>query len=270
MRKFIKFLLTIVFDFLEKTKKNSFEEDMSYFIKKDIEINKKINELETTKKLVKKSIRIQHDGKEIDIVKIMGITKDIEFILNENNTELENEIRFIALRDELKNSIKKKEENKSPYNIIANALIKTPLLNTLHNMLKSKEKLIEEESKEYNSIIEAIIISRISRDYKSYIYLILSFIIMLALSVNEQEYLIYATIPLLLVLCLYGSQNIIKYRINNNWYGNNYYEAREILNYLSQHNNDNDFFDGEKLKKLYPTKIDNTPENNTVIDGVKI
>ena len=65
------------------------------------------------------------------------------------------------------------------------------------------------------------------------------------------------SLSLMLVVTILVNQKILEYRIKKGYYGDNLYEMKEIISFITEHSDKNDFSDGDKLKKVFPELEEN-------------
>ena len=126
------------------------------------------------------------------------------------------------------------------------------LVNTildLSNTYGSKE--IEEKKK---TIVGMILGNKIKTSSLNYLILIGAFAIYLILSIFALYEIngICVFLISIAIFFIYVDQKLMIYRINNGWYGKNEFEAREIINFIINHSDTDDFIDGDGLKKIIP------------------
>jgi hypothetical protein len=187
-------------------------------------------------------------------IESMRETLESEKEKDTSTTEHDKELRLIRINAslfEVEFSIKNLEKNKrySPLAIVFDII---PFGNILISTLSNINNVKKNENKAYNTVIEAVIINRIAKDYKSYLFLIISIIALTLMSFLNYLDLFYIAIPIVLILLLHLNQRIIKTRIKKGWYGNNYYEAFEIIKYIDEHFDKNDFFNDDGMKSIFP------------------
>lgn len=103
-----------------------------------------------------------------------------------------------------------------------------------------------------NSVIGMLIGDKIKKDMRSYMFIsfstILSIVIPFFTNAEHNYYLI--SLLLLMFLILFLNHKVLGYRISNGLYGNNQYEAREIIGFIEKYS-DNDFGGFDK-KDVFP------------------
>jgi hypothetical protein len=120
----------------------------------------------------------------------------------------------------------------------------------------------------HDTIIEIVLYKKIIRDTKSYLVMGLTVLLLILVHLTlgiSQNYII---IPILIIFLLYVSQLLVSYRVKKGWYGNNSYEALEILKYINDYKNKDDFFDGNSLKKIFPNPELKNTENSSILGGI--
>jgi len=102
-----------------------------------------------------------------------------------------------------------------------------------------KNIMYNEESTEINknTIIGMLVGDKIKKDTKSFIYLGLSFLVAILLPVTSLIDINFWLLGFLLFMfsMLTLNQKVLEYRIANGIYGENEYEAREIISYIEKH-----------------------------------
>jgi len=249
-----------------KIKESNIEENFQYILKASINIEKKRKE---RKEMIEKLYSEYPEFKQEDSEKLntdeINIFISSKFLGSGFITELEkvrkNEVEIKHIQESF-------NFDSNPYWNTIKYFTRSKFSNLLYESL-TERKNNDAETKEYNSVIESLIISRIAKDYKSYIYLLFSSIFILASSIYNSLNIVYIFVPILLSSLLYINQMIIKYRISKGWYGNNYYEAKEIIDYITQHYDKDDFFDGGKLKDIFPEVKKEDSTYSDIVDGVR-
>ncbi|MCR9415162.1 hypothetical protein WKI44_08840 [Vibrio alginolyticus] len=107
-----------------------------------------------------------------------------------------------------------------------------------------------------NTIIGMLVGEKIKKDTKSYIYIFLSFLIAILLPLTGVIEISYWLLAFLLFMfsMLALNQKVLEYRISNGLYGGNEYEAREIISYIENHSNPDDFYNGGERKVFQKSK----------------
>lgn len=113
-----------------------------------------------------------------------------------------------------------------------------------------------------NSVIGMLVGDKIRKDMRSYMFIffsaILSIVIPFFSNVEHNYYLI--SLLLLMFLILFLNHKVLGYRISNGFYGNNQYEAREIIGFIDR-SSDNDFGGFDK-KDVFPKEKHRKNESN--------
>jgi hypothetical protein len=120
-----------------------------------------------------------------------------------------------------------------------------------------------------NSIIGMLVGEKIRKDTKSYIFILISLVFSLAIPLFTSYEINFWLVSFLLLLfsVLVLNQKILEYRISNGFYGNNQYEAREIISYIEKHSSDDDF-NGFDNKKVFPKKQHREEEYKGILGGL--
>jgi len=120
-----------------------------------------------------------------------------------------------------------------------------------------------------NTIIGMLVGEKIKKDTKSFIYLGLSFLVAILLPVSGLMVINYWLVSFLLFMfsMLTLNQKVLEYRIANGLYGENEYEAREIISYIENHSDSDDFHSGGD-KKIFQEKTKSNPTFNGVYGGL--
>lgn len=115
---------------------------------------------------------------------------------------------------------------------------------------------VDKESVKSNSIIELMLGRKIRNYIKSYKFSILFIAIFTFIHYKFPDIPgteIGIAVPIIILLATLINQKIVEYRIFNGLYGNNQSEIRELIEFIENHSNPNDFTDGDGLKKLHPS-----------------
>lgn len=111
-----------------------------------------------------------------------------------------------------------------------------------------------------NTVIGLLVGDKIKKDTRSFLYIGVALVVVLGSSLIGISELNYWLVSLLLIAfsLLNLNQKVLEYRISNGLYGQNQYEAREIIGYIENHSNPDDFHDGDN--KVFQEK---KRKNNT-------
>lgn len=135
----------------------------------------------------------------------------------------------------------------------------------IDSMLKNIMYNEDSTSINRNTIIGMLVGEKIKKDTKSFIYLGVSFLVTILLPTSGlialNYWLVFFLIFMFSMLTL--NQKVLEYRIANGLYGENEYEAREIIGYIENHSNSDDFHSGGD-KKLFQEKA----KKNVIFKGV--
>lgn len=140
-------------------------------------------------------------------------------------------------------------------------LVNSALTNVMYN---DKSSEIDK-----NSIVGMLVGDKIRKDTKSYIFIIISLIISIALPLVANYEVNFWLISFLLSLfsLLVLNQKVLEYRISNGFYGTNQYEAREIIGYIEQHSSGDDF-NGFDDKKTFPRDQRKVQIHGGILEGL--
>jgi hypothetical protein len=114
-------------------------------------------------------------------------------------------------------------------------------------------KITKGASTEKNTIVGVMLLNKSKVFAKAYIYLFISLLINIFVAII---FPVIGYLPLMVTLVALGlvylNQHILEYRIKNGYFGNNEYEAREIIQFITEHRDKSDFTSGGKIKDLLP------------------
>ena len=135
----------------------------------------------------------------------------------------------------------------------------------IDSMLKNIMYNDESTAINKNTIIGMLVGEKIKKDTKSFIYLGISFLVAVLLPVSGLIAFNYWLVSFLLFMfsMLILNQKVLEYRIANGLYGENEYEAREIIGYIEDHSDSDDFHSGDD-KKIFQEKT----KSNATFNGV--
>jgi hypothetical protein len=105
-----------------------------------------------------------------------------------------------------------------------------------------------------STIVGMMVVKKVQFYTRAYTLLLLSLVVSLGFNLITKTSLDFGLISFLLglILILFTNQTALEYRIRKGLYGNNEYEAREILQFIIDHADKTDFTSGGKSKKLLP------------------
>lgn len=140
------------------------------------------------------------------------------------------------------------------------------LSSLLQNILSATDKSALDRS----TIVGMLVGRKIKQDTKSYIYLLIGLLVHISLYffgvTDINIYLITGLI--FLVGALSVNQKITEYRIRKGYYGSTPYEVREIIKYIEEHSDPNDFSDGDGKKALFQDAEESAEREEIVYGGV--
>ncbi|WP_190287978.1 hypothetical protein, partial [Marichromatium sp. AB31] len=177
--------------------------------------------------------------------------------------EIEKKIEnYTLISTYFESTIRSTDKNLIKFSIALNSGLINSLL---QNLLSATDRTALDRS----TIVGMLVGNKIKQDTKSYIYLLIALLIHLSMSVfsvvNINVYLITGLIFLIGALSI--NQKITEYRIRKGYYGGTPYEAREIIRYIEDHSNKNDFTDGDGKKKLFQNAEESTKKEVIVYGG---
>lgn len=121
---------------------------------------------------------------------------------------------------------------------------------TIRDLLSSTSKPAFDRS----TIVGLLVGKKLKRDSKAYLFLMIAALIQSALGLYGSS--AYTPICLGVVLIFIGAitlnQKALDYRIKKGFYGTTAYEAKEIVEFISEHSDKSDFTDGGQIKKIAP------------------
>jgi len=135
----------------------------------------------------------------------------------------------------------------------------------LQNLLSATDRSALDRS----TIVGMLVGNKIKQDTKSYVYLLIALLIHLGMSLfsvmDINPYLISGLIFLIGGLSV--NQKITEYRIRKGHYGSTPYETREIIRYIEEHADKNNFTDGDGKKKLFQDMKSSIKKEELVYGG---
>lgn len=147
-------------------------------------------------------------------------------------------------------------------------LISNKSLFVLVQQLLIQEIEKDKNNKEKHTISGLLVTKKARSNTNSFLLLILSFSIYTIFSSITASVNIYIVLIIaLLMILLFVRQRILMYRIKRGYYGSYESEVREILTFLIEHNNKDDFFDGDDVKSIFPAKEELVNNNEKSIFG---
>lgn len=192
-----------------------------------------------------------------ELMKKLGHKKNLEHTLKVS-------VKFVDIVIDIslpKNSYLKK------ITLYANSSLVAALFGLTDAYRGKSDKKKEKET----TIVGMILGNKIKSSSISYSILfgaLLVHLIFLKFSFNEVNgfFIFIVSIGMLLT---YLDQKLIILRINKGWYGRNEYEAREIIDYIINHSNKDDFTDGDGLKKVLPNaQMEELKKECTRLSGI--
>lgn len=123
---------------------------------------------------------------------------------------------------------------------------------------------------ERNTIVGIMVGTKIRRDTKASIFILVSLLLHFGLAAFKLINLNWLLIAILFFMigALTINQKALQYRIKNGLYGTNPYEAREITQFILQHSDKTDFIDSNGAKKLMPDLKESVEAESIVYGGV--
>lgn len=230
-------LLSIVFQYISKRKlnetKNKIDKELEgYFsdLKDNQEQYEKLSEL-------LKEIEVTYSGLDVKNIKSIDIT-------------YAKYLRTSKVLQSIGRASRLKEKQPAYQKLwvhLNSGLINSTLINVMYND--------DSSDIDRNSIIGMLVGEKIRKDTKSYIFIIISLVISVAIPIFTSMTVNYWLISFLLMMfsLLVLNQKTLEYRIANGFYGNTQYEAREIISYIEKHAS-NDDFNGFDNKRIFPKK----------------
>lgn len=204
-------------------------------LKKALILNNKL-----TKSLTNKKQKPKSSEPDVDLEKIQEEYDEIRTVLNKLHKTSETKKTDYSIEI---------EKYKRTRETIWDTILSPELI-----MTKEHERDNDEEGNK-KTVIGLIIGDHMSRDKKSYTYIALgaaSHAIAATLGIIDLNlYVIGFFISLASLLML--NQKSLEFRVKNGFYGSTAYEAREIINYIENHSNPDDFNDGGRRKKIFET-----------------
>lgn len=139
----------------------------------------------------------------------------------------------------------------------------------INSVLKNIYMNDDSSSIDQNSVIGMLVGDKIKRDTKSYIYIVSAFILAIALPLvlNYEINMWLLSFVLFLFSSLVLNQKTMEYRISKGFYGNNQYEAREIIGYIDSQSLDDDFT-GFNKKRIFPEEKQGREECSGALGGL--
>ncbi|MCZ2459169.1 MAG: hypothetical protein LC128_06045 [Chitinophagales bacterium] len=142
--------------------------------------------------------------------------------------------------------------NDSSYSKIKSRYTKVLNAGLIDSVRQKTAKSVSKNEVEETTIIGMMIGKKIKKDTRAYILLFTGLVIYLLLGLfTAQPNLLGLMFFALAILALQTNQKVTEYRIRKGFYGTNYYEAREIIQFVVE-NSDENFYSGGKIKKLMP------------------
>ncbi|WP_318506777.1 hypothetical protein [Photobacterium leiognathi] len=132
----------------------------------------------------------------------------------------------------------------------------------LDSIVKSVIYNEDKSSINKNTVIGMLVGNKMKQDTKSYLFIIGALLLHVSFSLFGVVSLNYWLMSFLLFMFsgLTLNQKVLEYRIRNGFYGTNEYEAREIISFIDQNADDNDFGNGGDKKLFQETDKFNSYE----------
>jgi hypothetical protein len=144
------------------------------------------------------------------------------------------------------------QSNDSAYSKIKHRYTKILNAGLIDSVRQKTAKSVSRDEVEETTIIGMMIGKKIKKDTRAYVLLFAGLVIYLLFGLfTAQTNLLGLMFFALAILALQLNQKVTEYRIRKGFYGTNYYEAREIIQFVVE-NADENFYSGGKIKKLMP------------------
>ncbi len=120
-----------------------------------------------------------------------------------------------------------------------------------------------------STIVGMLVGKKMKEDTRSYIYLFLALAVHLGTTLlGFVGFDIYITgFLIFMIAALAINQKALEYRIKHGLYGSTPYEVREIIKFIEEHTEKDDFNDREGRKKIFQDAIEETPKEVIVYGG---
>lgn len=120
-----------------------------------------------------------------------------------------------------------------------------------------------------STIVGMLVGKKVKEDTRSYIYLFLALVAHLgAVLLGLVGFNLYITgFLILMIAALAMNQKALEYRIKYGLYGSTPYEVRELIKFIEEHTDKDDFNDHEGRKKIFQDAIEEAPKEVIVYGG---
>lgn len=139
----------------------------------------------------------------------------------------------------------------------------------IDSLLKNFVSSTDRSAINRSTIVGMLVGKRMKSDAKSYAYLISALVIYTVSSVfglgSFSAYFYFFIFTMLSGLMV--NQKVLEYRITKGLYGSNSYEAREIIRYIEEHTDPDDFYDGDDRKRIFQEAVEDAPREEIVYGG---
>lgn len=219
--------------------------DIRYSIETDLTTTNEIRSLLSQKNYEKSKIQLADY-----IVKSICSATKVDFESKKHNSELTDYYEFVSNKIEHV-ILGNQSQQKSILTISKNAYSKFLNAGLIASIKQKFFNSVSRDEKEEATIVGMIVSKKIKKDAQAYFYLFLGMILYLIVGIfNLYQINIWGVAFFtLMILALHTNQKILEYRIKKGYYGSNYYEAKEITQFILE-NAENDSFSEGKIKKL--------------------
>ena len=139
----------------------------------------------------------------------------------------------------------------------------------INSLVKNVVSATDRSAINRSTIVGMLVGKRMKSDAKSYAYLMSALVIYTISSVfGLGSYSAYFYLFIFTMLSgLMINQKVLEYRITKGLYGSNSYEAREIIGYIEDHSDPDDFYNGDDRKRIFQEAVEDAPREEIVYGG---
>ena len=149
-----------------------------------------------------------------------------------------------------------KKSSDSTYSHLKRQFI-TRILNAglIDSVRQKTARSVSKNEVEETTIIGMMMGKKIKKDTRAYLLLFAGLVTYLLFGLFTSQINLFGLMLIILaILALQLNQKVTEYRIKKGFFGTNYYEAREIIQFIVE-NADENFYSGGKIKEILPEAI---------------
>ena len=195
-------------------------------------------------------------------------------------------LKYYGFRKHLANRIKgdlrefdkivfKVVESSIPYNSLVKYLIKKFNFSLMTSISIMAEDIINapEKFKKSKTVVGLMLGEKLKNSSKAQLFFMVTIFVDLIISkILDFEFSGFVMfVSIIGILGIHIDHKLIENRIRKGVYGTNYFESKELIEFISAHSNKDDFNDSGGLKKIIPTpEIAKEKESEYIVGGIRL